>query len=326
MTTTRRRPRQWSRDLVLKELKRLSREGVPLTTDGLQRNGHGSLFKAVKKYVGNLYRARALAGVPQPLRAVERFEIWDKDRVIRVIRQRARNRESIARTKVPLKLLRAARWHCGTWAAAVEMAGFDYASVRLQPYTRRTKRQTLDELQQLASDHPEWTFVNLYRHGIYGAVRLYFGSLKAALAAARLKDWPKQGRWRWSRAAILNAIRQRRAVGLSLAGRNVSGLARAARHYFGSWHAALRAASVPEHELPKRGKPPQELRTRAEIIAAVRKYLTHDVPVGRQIKTQDRGLYEDVLACFGGWQAAVEAARLEGKAGQADRRPRRPSR
>ena len=66
------------------------------------------------------------------------FERWDEDRVIAEIRDRHRDGESLASSKVPTKLYLAAKRHCGGWPAALEIAGLDYDEIRLsrRPWTR----------------------------------------------------------------------------------------------------------------------------------------------------------------------------------------------
>jgi len=132
--------RRWSALAVINELRRIQRAGrVRMTFRGLEDAGHSALAGAIQLHIGSIARARSLARIPEPgTLPTDVFERWDEDRVIAEIRDRHRDGESLASSKVPTKLYLAAKRHCGGWPAALEIAGLDYDEIRLsrRPWTR----------------------------------------------------------------------------------------------------------------------------------------------------------------------------------------------
>ena len=57
------RRRKWSQEKIVSTLKKLHRQGVPLTYPGLRKAGHGNLTNAACRYFGSLTAARDAAGV-----------------------------------------------------------------------------------------------------------------------------------------------------------------------------------------------------------------------------------------------------------------------
>ena len=127
----------WSQERVIDELRRIQLRGrVRITSHALSAAGYHGLVSAIYVCIGSVPRARRLAGIPDPgYRPPYEILRWDEDTVISEIRARYRRKQSLARTKVPLTLREAAERYCGGWPAAIEMAGFDYESIRLR---RRT--------------------------------------------------------------------------------------------------------------------------------------------------------------------------------------------
>ena len=104
--------------------------------------------------------------------------------------------------------------------------------------------------QLLRMDQKDRRSFNLYQ-----TARLYFGSYAAALAAAGFDEF--EGRTRWTRDSIIDALRQRQRSGKSLKpGSNdpeLKKLSQCARYHFGSYAAALASAGFnPRDFYPKR--------------------------------------------------------------------------
>lgn len=135
LTIPDRRPRKWSREKIVRGLKRLDRKGQRIVTADLLCAGHHDIVTASRKYFGSLPRARKTAGIPTPPRAWSKRTKWDEDLVIYEIRTRFRARQSIAASKVPGALYSAAERYYGSWGNAVEAAGFDYGRIRLRRTT-----------------------------------------------------------------------------------------------------------------------------------------------------------------------------------------------
>ncbi len=55
---------KWSRETVLEELRSLARQGVRMTGSGIREAGRNDLLIAMYRHVGNMEKARKLAGLP----------------------------------------------------------------------------------------------------------------------------------------------------------------------------------------------------------------------------------------------------------------------
>ena len=139
----------------------------------------------------------------------------------------------------------------GSWAAAVEAAGFDYQDIRQVPVTAE---RTLDRLRAVAAageslratDHPNLAYL----------AKRHFGGWAAALGAAGLAAPSKATKWPPER--VIERIRADRDAGLSIMpgavnSRDPSFYA-AARRRFGSWEEVL-AAAWPGESYQPRQKP-----------------------------------------------------------------------
>ena len=127
----------------------------------------------------------------------------------------------------------------GSWKAAVEGAGFDYDQIVYRPLTADGVIAEIRALAKAgiplrASDHRR--LANSSRH--------HFGSWKKAVDAAGCRTYDNR---KWTPEKIIEIIRRDRNGGLSLGGgaankRNPN-LYAAARRRFGSWTAAVAAAT-----------------------------------------------------------------------------------
>ncbi len=242
------RKQRWSRDAVLHEVRRLSRQGVVITTGGLTRAGRTDVRVAIQKYIGSIVRARQLAGVPEPRRIRQPGEPWDDERVLDEIRTRHAGGEPLAHSKVPGGLLSAAQRYFGSWRAAVEATGLDYAQVRLlrAAYTRG---EMVRLLRKLAASRPDMTAAELKRHRYSDAMVRLFGSVKRALARAGLSRWPRRVfQQRLSRREVIAALKARHRSGKSVACKAVESedgnLVYSATIHFGRWTRVLAAAGL----------------------------------------------------------------------------------
>jgi hypothetical protein len=252
--------RKWSTERVIDELRRVHRNGGPTTVPALIKAGRYDLVSAVHSYVGTIARARRLAGIPEPARRSVQGERWDDERVIAEIIARHEAGESIASSKVPSRLENAAIRYFGSWANAVEAAGFGYDQIRLIR-ERYTKQEVIDLLRALAREHPETRLTDLHSHSAWGAMVRLFGSIQNALHAAGLAGWPKSEFEIWNRRRVIAALREQHKTG---ARRRDALVNAAAIRYFGSLRAACEAAGVPllRTEWSKQALI-EELRTRA---------------------------------------------------------------
>jgi hypothetical protein len=153
--------------------------------------------------------------------------------------------------KADLALLRAATRRYGSWRAAVEAAGFDYAQVRA--YDEWTDERILGRIRELHSQGVDlsWRYVSTTADPRLAAAATkgaHFGSWRAAILAAGIEYAGVRRYRRWDEGAIIAQLRQMLAAGAELNAKAVEAtdvaLITAARRRFGSWQGALAAAGI----------------------------------------------------------------------------------
>ena len=167
----------------------------------------------------------------------------DEDSVLAEIVARASAGESIAQSKVPATLRMQAKKLFGSYRAAVEAAGYDYASVRL---TRAayTKKDLIGLLRVLAEARPDASLTELNTNPARPAMMRLFGSIRNATRAAGLVGWPKPRMTRWTKAAVIAELRALAATTTGVV-RLSPRLMRACERQFGGVAAARAAAGLP---------------------------------------------------------------------------------
>ena len=288
-TATRRASKAaWSQGQVLRELRLREREGQSTGWAELMDDGRADLVGAAATHAGGLTRAREEARVAIPDRRMP-VPRWNQDLIANTIRERARTGETLASSKVPQRFVAAARWHFGSWEAALSAAGVDAQDTRLQRQAY-TKEDVLAALRQLARDGKPLRSSALKELVKIDTVRRLFGSVTRAVRAAGLvpSEHPNQ---KWSRARVIEALQARAAQGDATLTR---GLQSAVQQYFGSAHAAREAAGLPPLV--------REAWTRASLMVELR----------QRARTGDNGrtLWAACTRLFGSLAAARLAAKV----------------
>ncbi len=180
------------------------------------------------------------------------YKRWSKEEVLREIGGLSRggkqlNSGHIARNYPALAY--AGRKYYRTWESAVKAAGLDYESIRRKCFWNRPK--IVAQIRELkAAGEPLHVSAAEKTHGgLVGAAAVYFGSWRQAIKAAGF-DYAKIKRQKeWSKAEIVSEIKRMRAEALDLSTtipvrKRYRTLHAAAVRYFGSWHAAMKAAKL----------------------------------------------------------------------------------
>jgi hypothetical protein len=278
----------WSQGQVVRELRRREQEGRSTGWAELMDDGRADLVGAAAAHAGGLTRARADARIAVPDRRMP-VPRWNQDLIVNTIRERARTGETLASSKVPQRFVAAARWHFGSWEAALGAAGVNPQETRLRrpPYT---KDDVLAALRQLARDGKPLRSSALKALVKIDTVRRLFGSVTRAVRAAGLVpgEHPNQ---KWSRARVIEALQVRAAQGDATLTR---GLQRAVQQYFGSARAARAAAGLPALV--------REAWTRASLIAELRRRA--------RVGDPGRALWAACTRLFGSPAAARRAAKV----------------
>lgn len=229
----------WSEAKVVDELQRLDGAGASTGWAELMESGQGGLVGAAAVYAGGLPQGRAEAGVEPPERH-KPVPRWNAATIELEIRERARTGQPLASSKAPQRFVAAARWHFGSWEAALAAAGIEASETRLQraPYTRA---EIVELIRGMARDGTVVRPSTLKAVVKLDTVRKLFGSVAAAIAAAGIGQVPMHGNQKWSRERVIEELK-------ALAARGETRLSRALQHavqlHFGGAAVAREAAGL----------------------------------------------------------------------------------
>ena len=177
---------------------------------------------------------------------------WTKSSILAAIRARAKRGEAayrqVAAEDVPL--ISAAAYHFGSYRAAVEATGIDYAGVSRRP--RWTKQSIIAVIKRARRRHADlhWSAVRTgggeLARAAFAAKRL-FGSWKRALHAAGLDGDDLAAYYAWDKPTILYELRGWAAEGIrgsrSILAQDPRLHAAAIRH-FGAFTTAMKLATT----------------------------------------------------------------------------------
>ncbi len=154
----------WSEERIKGEISRLSATGCDLTQGRMQAID-SRLTSAAIRYFGSWKAAVEASGVDYTQvaalgkqRRVEKITKWTRETILAELKRLQLEGEDltsgIVRRKY-LSLYATARHkeHFGSWAAALEAAGIDYAAVKAE--SRARKRQNMDWRTQLIADYEQ---------------------------------------------------------------------------------------------------------------------------------------------------------------------------
>ncbi len=305
-------------DAVIAQLKRLKRRGADLSFTGQRGTAtYRSACQAFKSY----RQAVEAAGIDYASVARRRGGKWDRPTIIKRLRAIAKaggviNSRGIRVTESQL-FAAAVHWF-GSYRAAIEAAGLDYANVRLQDPQRWSREAVVRELRRLrrqrAPLHP--AAIGRDRPELVTAAYRYFGNYRKAVEAAGLNYLEVRTRPQrtWNGKRVVSEIRRLKRDGVGLWARSVrakqSYLPRAAKDLFGSYPAAARAAGVMPAALRP---PPYRIWSRDRVIDALRKMAKRDVNAlaPTRMRASNSYLVRAAARRFGSYRRAVEAAGVD---------------
>jgi hypothetical protein len=190
--------------------------------------------------------------------------VWDKasiQQAIRDLHARGKDLSYNRLAKRTQSLVSAAAYHFGSYRAAVQKAGIDYAEVTRRPRWTRPRIIQLIKQAKRANQDLHWSAVTRRRDELGKAAfaslqpRL-FGSWDRALHGAGL-DADEVSRYRkWDRNTLVAELKQRyadeEALNSGAMQREDPGCHAAAVRHFGSYDAALRAAGFDPRQFRRR--------------------------------------------------------------------------
>jgi hypothetical protein len=243
----------WTRDEILKALKRLYKQKADLSYNALASKRQ-PLVSAAAYHFGSYRKAVERAGIDYA--TVVRRPRWTKAAIIGLIKAARRNDEDLhwsAVTKRRDELGRAAFASLqprlfGRWDRALHAAGLDADEVsRYRKWDRNTVVFELKARAQ-ADEALNSGAIQKDDSGLHAAAVRHFGSYDRALRAAKVDPDSVRRRRNWSRPDVLAALKQAKRQGMHLADSTVRrehpALYGAAVRLFGTYTAARDAAGV----------------------------------------------------------------------------------
>lgn len=293
------KPTRRSAQAILQELQRRHAQGLPVT-----QAADPGLSAAARGVFGTWINALEAAGIP-----CRRRQKWSRERVLDQLRRwDAEGRFDNSTWLEDRTFVDAAYRLFGSWPAALVAAGVLAPGERMRRRTKWPKQRIVEVIQDR---HVRGQAIEYGRDdGLIGAAIVRFGSWYEAKRAAGVPVSPGGPRTRWSRDVVIQKIRDRRKRGQSLVNvyRTDGRLACAGQRYFGSWHGALVAARAIPADTPKRES---ERWTRERVLRELRSRHRE----GRCLHCtwpDNHRLASAACRLFGGWRAALRAAKVPG--------------
>jgi hypothetical protein len=231
---------------------------------------------------------------------------WDKQSILKKLRSLDRQGEDLSYTKLARTLqplVSAAAYHFGSFRAAVEKAGIDYADVTRRPRWTKQRIIKLIKDSKRRGEDLHWSAVTARRDELGRAAfaslqKRLFGSWLRACAAAGLDAEDISRYRRWDRESVLFELRERHKSGEPLNSgaiqRDDPGLHAAAVRHFGSYDDALRKAHVDPQDVRQRQR-----WTREKVLEELRAFgRLHGEFNDARLRRESPALYGAVLREF----------------------------
>jgi len=247
--------------------------------------------------------------------------VWDKARIKSELKRLYRSGVNLSYNALAQRhqsLVSAAAYHFGSYRAAVEAVGIDYAAVTRRP---RWSKQNIIQLIKQARRNGEdlhWSAVTKRRDELGRAAfaslqpRL-FGRWDRALAAAGLDADDVSRYRRWDRNTVAFELRARATddepLNSGAIQRDDSGLHAAAVRHFGSYDAALRAAKVDPDAVRRR-----RAWSREDVLRSLKQAKRQGRHLADStVRREDPALYGAAVRLFGTFTSARDAAKISWK-------------
>jgi hypothetical protein len=212
---------------------------------------------------------------------------WDKSDILQTLKKLHKEGRDLSYTQLAKKmqpLVSAAAYHFGSYRAAVEKAGIDYAEVVRRP--RWTKPQIIKLIKHAkrAGDDLHWSAVTkrgdeLGRAAFASLQKRLFGSWDRALHGAGLDADDISQYRKWGKDSIVfelkGRFREQEPLNSGAVQKEDPGLHAAAVRHFGTYDNALRAAKVDPTKIRQRQRWSKE-EVGKQLKAFARKHTLSD--------------------------------------------------
>jgi hypothetical protein len=245
--------KRWTKQLIIRELKRLHKSGADLSYSGLARRRQPLLSAAAYHY-GTYRKAVERAGIDYT--GVLRRPRWTKQSIITLIKQSRRRGDDLHWSAVTQRnddLARAAFASLqprlfGRWVRALHAAGLDANDVSM--YRTWDRNTVLFELRERRSNGDNLNSADVQREepALHAAIIRHFHSHDRALRAAGINPNDVRQRRTWDRSSVVRALKTvaRREGSLTdtIVRRSDAALHGASIRLFGSFSRARIAAGL----------------------------------------------------------------------------------
>jgi hypothetical protein len=243
---------------------------------------------------------------------------WDRQRIAGELKRLHRDGQDICsrqlRESHP-QLHSAAIHHFGSYRAAIEAAGIDYADVSHIPARHWSREAIIEELQRRRGQPLHQAAMERSDPALVMAAYRYFGSYRRAIEAAGMDYKAIRARARriWNTRRIIAELRRAGRDGAGVwqgaIKRNRPSLLRAAQRYFGSYQRAARAAGFDAAALRP---PPFRRWSPPNVIAELRRMHREREPLNpTYLRKEHPYLFRVCARRFGCYRKAVAAAGIE---------------
>ena len=244
---------------------------------------------------------------------------WTKETIVKELKKLKRQKAELSYNRLAREhqsLVSAAAYHFGSYRAAVEEAGIDYADVTRRPrWTKENIIALLKDAKKKGEDL-HWSAVTrrgdeLGKAAFASLQPRLFGRWDKALEAAGLDSSEISRYRRWTRESIVDELKGREKRGEPLSSgllqKEDPGLHAAAVRYFGGFENALKEAKIDPQRHRRRRR-----WTKDDVVRGLKDAQKGGTrPSDSEIRKLDPALYGAAVRIFGSFTAARDAAGLK---------------
>ncbi len=254
----RRQREEWTKDEIIKEIRKLQRQGAIPSHDDMRRT-KPALLAAAQSHLGGWYAALEAAGIDS--KAVRLHGTYSRDRLVAEVRAAFKRGENVSPKELtktyPGLYSVVRRAFGGKTEALYAAAGIDPRETKMRMH--RSPEGILEEIRQLHDKGEDLSHSNILKKypALEGAARArYGGSWYKAVGAAGFDQIAiRRQREPYTKGEILEALKQLQAQGLPLAYSSVrdydQNLSQAAINRFGKYKHAIEALGLDYNDVRK---------------------------------------------------------------------------
>ena len=244
---------------------------------------------------------------------------WTKETIIKELKKRKKSKSDLSYNQLAREnqsLVSAAAYYFGSYRAAVEEAGIDYADVTRRPRWTPDRIVALIKKAAKAGEDLHWSAVTrrddeLKKAAFASLQDRLFGTWDAALTAAGLDPAEVSRYRRWNEGTIRDELHARqkdkRPLNSGTLQKEDPGLHAAAVRYFGNFDSALREAGIDPAEHRRRRRWNQEaVLDGLKALKADGNRMSDST-----VRGEDAALYGAAVRLFGSFTKARESAGIK---------------